>query len=158
MTDGDEIMDVSGLARYLRVSPSNIYKMASAGLIPGFKVGKHWRFRRSDIDGWSQAGAVLEPRPPASGTRGITTRSLAAPVSPAAARKASSGFEGALSERQIAMLRDRWIETPEQLIAMVAQPLGLAKVAEMLGLARENVSEIARSLEARSRRPGGTSR
>ena len=37
------------LSGYLRVSKSTIYKLASAGQLPGFKIGDSWRFERGEI-------------------------------------------------------------------------------------------------------------
>ncbi|MCM8768406.1 MAG: helix-turn-helix domain-containing protein [Candidatus Omnitrophica bacterium] len=38
------ILSVKELARYLKVSPYSIYKLAREGKIPGFKVGNKLRF------------------------------------------------------------------------------------------------------------------
>jgi len=43
---------VRELASYLKMKPITIYKHASGGKIPGFKVGSHWRFRRETIERW----------------------------------------------------------------------------------------------------------
>jgi len=48
----DEIMDIDGLSRYLKVSKSTLYKLAQHGGLPGQKVGKQWRFHKSAIDEW----------------------------------------------------------------------------------------------------------
>ena len=48
----DSLFTVQELARYLRMKPLTIYKHASAGRLPGFKVGAHWRFKRDTIDKW----------------------------------------------------------------------------------------------------------
>jgi excisionase family DNA binding protein len=37
------------------MKPLTIYKHASAGKLPGFKVGSHWRFKKHTIDSWIQA-------------------------------------------------------------------------------------------------------
>jgi len=38
----------------LRIPQSTIYKLAQDKVLPGFKVGKHWRFRRETILEWIQ--------------------------------------------------------------------------------------------------------
>jgi excisionase family DNA binding protein len=43
---------VQELAQYLRMKPITIYKHASKGELPGFKVGASWRFKKSSIDKW----------------------------------------------------------------------------------------------------------
>ena len=52
MNDRDTVFTVQELATYLRMKPLTIYKHASAGRLPGFKVGSHWRFKRQTIDQW----------------------------------------------------------------------------------------------------------
>ena len=48
----DGVFTVQELAEYLRMKPLTIYKHASSGKLPGFKVGSHWRFKRNTIDRW----------------------------------------------------------------------------------------------------------
>jgi excisionase family DNA binding protein len=43
---------VQELAQYLRMKPITIYKHASKGKLPAFKVGATWRFKKSSIDKW----------------------------------------------------------------------------------------------------------
>ena len=43
---------VQELARYLKMKPITIYKHASRGKLPGFKVGAAWRFKKPSIDKW----------------------------------------------------------------------------------------------------------
>ena len=52
----DEVMSISELAGYLKVSRSTLYKLVQEGRLPGQKVGRHWRFRRETIDRWLDAG------------------------------------------------------------------------------------------------------
>jgi len=49
---GDGIMTVHDVADYLRLSEAKVYKMAREGLIPAFRMGKTWRFKRQLIDEW----------------------------------------------------------------------------------------------------------
>ncbi|NVM57214.1 MAG: helix-turn-helix domain-containing protein [Desulfobacterales bacterium] len=37
------------VAQYLRLTESTIYKLASTGELPGFKIGKSWRFDMDEI-------------------------------------------------------------------------------------------------------------
>jgi excisionase family DNA binding protein len=55
LSDGDSVFTVQELAEYLRMRPLTIYKHASAGRLPGFKVGSHWRFKKTTIDEWITA-------------------------------------------------------------------------------------------------------
>jgi len=45
----DEIMTVSEVANYLKISEVTTYKFVQEGKIPGFKIGRHWRVKRSDL-------------------------------------------------------------------------------------------------------------
>jgi len=40
------------VAAYLRLPQSTVYKLAQDKVLPGFKVGKHWRFRRDAVLDW----------------------------------------------------------------------------------------------------------
>ena len=50
-----EILTVEELHGYLKIPKPTLYALAQNGRIPAAKVGKHWRFRRSDIDEWLKA-------------------------------------------------------------------------------------------------------
>ena len=50
-----DILTVEELHSYLKIPKPTLYALAQGGRIPAAKVGKHWRFRRSDIDSWLKA-------------------------------------------------------------------------------------------------------
>ena len=50
-----DILTVEELHSYLKIPKATLYSLAQSGRIPAAKVGKHWRFRRSDIDAWLKA-------------------------------------------------------------------------------------------------------
>jgi len=52
MADMVEIWTAEEVSAYLRNPQSTIYKLAQDKVLPGFKVGKHWRFRRETILEW----------------------------------------------------------------------------------------------------------
>jgi PTS system nitrogen regulatory IIA component len=56
----DQLMSVKELAEYLNVNISTVYMWSQHGQIPAMKMGKMWRFRRSEIDAW-----LTERRSPA---------------------------------------------------------------------------------------------
>ena len=58
MEEKDGVFTVQELAGYLRMKPLTIYKHASTGRLPGFKVGSHWRFKKTTIDQWIQSQEV----------------------------------------------------------------------------------------------------
>ncbi|HEY4047803.1 MAG TPA: helix-turn-helix domain-containing protein [Acidobacteriaceae bacterium] len=47
-----EVMDIRQASDYLGISPDTLYKYASDGFIPAFKLGNRWRFKRSRLDEW----------------------------------------------------------------------------------------------------------
>jgi excisionase family DNA binding protein len=48
----DEILTIREVADLLKINEKTAYKLASAGRIPGFKVGGSWRFQREEIGNW----------------------------------------------------------------------------------------------------------
>ena len=48
----DKWLTLEQIAEYLQMSTSSIYKMAQAGKIPAYKVGRQWRFKKEEIDKW----------------------------------------------------------------------------------------------------------
>lgn len=48
----DNILTIRDVAEFLKVTEKTIYRMASDGRIPGFKVGGSWRFDKADIEQW----------------------------------------------------------------------------------------------------------
>lgn len=47
-----QLMTVNDVADYLRVKPSTVYEWAGSGKLPGVKVGRLWRFERTEIEKW----------------------------------------------------------------------------------------------------------
>ena len=56
-----EVMDIRQASEYLGISPDTLYKYASEGTIPAFKLGNRWRFKRSRMDEWmdDQSSATM---------------------------------------------------------------------------------------------------
>jgi excisionase family DNA binding protein len=53
MTNGIEALLTSEEAgAILRLHPKVVERKAKRGEIPGFKLGKYWRYRASALDGW----------------------------------------------------------------------------------------------------------
>ena len=44
------------VAEYLRISESTVYRLLTAGAIPGVKVGRSWRVRKEDLDDFLAKG------------------------------------------------------------------------------------------------------
>jgi excisionase family DNA binding protein len=47
-----EVMDIRQASEYLSISGDTLYRYASEGFIPAFKLGNRWRFKRSLLDAW----------------------------------------------------------------------------------------------------------
>ena len=47
-----DIITLEEVAEYLRLKPQTIYTWAQEKKIPGAKLGKEWRFKKSIIDEW----------------------------------------------------------------------------------------------------------
>jgi excisionase family DNA binding protein len=63
-----EVMDIRQASDYLGISPDTLYKYASEGFVPAFKLGNRWRFKRSRLDEWmdrqsDQYAADIESNP-----------------------------------------------------------------------------------------------
>ena len=50
-----DILTLQELHGYLKVPKPTLYALAQSGRIPAAKIGKHWRFRRSEVDEWLKA-------------------------------------------------------------------------------------------------------
>ena len=57
-----EILTLEELHAYLKIPKPTLYSMAQAGRLPGAKVGKHWRFRLTDIHEWLKAQQWNRPQ------------------------------------------------------------------------------------------------
>ena len=55
-----EWLSVEEAAKYLSVSTSNLYSLLQQGRLPGTKLGKMWRFSKTDLDAWMKANKPIE--------------------------------------------------------------------------------------------------
>jgi excisionase family DNA binding protein len=47
-----EILTISEVSEYLKVTERTLYRLAHEGRLPAFRVGGAWRFRRADLERW----------------------------------------------------------------------------------------------------------
>ncbi len=47
-----EVMDIKQASEYLGISGDSLYRYASEGFIPAFKLGNRWRFKKTLLDAW----------------------------------------------------------------------------------------------------------
>jgi len=61
-----DIVTAKEVGQFLKLTDSTIYKLAATGEIPGFKVGKSWRFDMEEIirmvDNLKSAGAAIHSK------------------------------------------------------------------------------------------------
>jgi len=48
----EPLLTAREVSEYLNISKITIYEWAHHGKIPAFRLGHHWRFRRSEIEAW----------------------------------------------------------------------------------------------------------
>src|SRR5215212_6115947 len=70
----ETFLNTEEVLEYLQVNLRTVYRLIKAGKIPAVRVGRQWRFRKTDIDGWLDS---QRPR--------VGTRTPAAPAPPRAA-------------------------------------------------------------------------
>ena len=56
-----ELLDVNQVATYLGLHPGTVVQFARRGALPGFKVGREWRFRADDIRAWLEEQRLKRP-------------------------------------------------------------------------------------------------
>ena len=60
-----EVMDIRQASDYLGISGDTLYRYASEGFIPAFKLGNRWRFRKSLVDAWMDEKSGVRVAAPA---------------------------------------------------------------------------------------------
>ena len=48
----DEILTAAETCHYLKITPRTLYRYLQDRQMPAFKLGKEWRFVRSDLEQW----------------------------------------------------------------------------------------------------------
>jgi excisionase family DNA binding protein len=76
MTDAREVMNIRQASHYLGVSPDTLYKYVSEEVIPAFKLGNRWKFKKSILDSWMEDKS-LSSEPPRPRKQGKPTGAMA---------------------------------------------------------------------------------
>jgi excisionase family DNA binding protein len=66
MVEAGDFWTAEEVAIYLRLPQSTVYKLAQDKVLPGFKVGKHWRFRKDTVLEWIKQKESILPAEPTS--------------------------------------------------------------------------------------------
>ena len=51
-------LSVDEMAEYLGVSKDTVYAWVTGKGMPGFKVGRFWKFKKEDVDAWVREGGA----------------------------------------------------------------------------------------------------
>ena len=54
----EPVVDSEEAARFLNINPKTLQKMARNGEVPGYRIGKLWKFRISDLDAWLRSKVI----------------------------------------------------------------------------------------------------
>jgi excisionase family DNA binding protein len=46
------ILEPQEVAELLKLRHSTVLDLSRRGVLPAFKIGKHWRYRRADLEEW----------------------------------------------------------------------------------------------------------
>ena len=50
--DRQAFLKTEDVLGYLKTTPRTIYRLIRSGELPAVRIGRQWRFRRSDLDAW----------------------------------------------------------------------------------------------------------
>lgn len=56
----DRWLSVSEISEYLGVVRESVYRWLAKGSMPGHKLGRHWKFRKQEVDEWVRSGGANE--------------------------------------------------------------------------------------------------
>jgi excisionase family DNA binding protein len=54
----DRWLSVSEIAEYLGVVRESVYRWLAQRNMPGHKLGRHWKFRKDEVDEWVKSGGA----------------------------------------------------------------------------------------------------
>ena len=54
MPESREVMNLRQASQYLGVSTDTLYRYICNGVVPAFKLGSRWKFRKSVLDRWME--------------------------------------------------------------------------------------------------------
>ncbi len=58
MAEAREVMNIRQASQYLGISPDTLYRYISQDLIPAFKLGNRWKFKKTVLDRWMEKKMV----------------------------------------------------------------------------------------------------
>jgi len=61
MAESREVMNLRQASQYLGVSPDTLYRYICNGIVPAFRLGSRWKFRKTVLDRWMEK-KMRQPR------------------------------------------------------------------------------------------------
>jgi excisionase family DNA binding protein len=58
----DEVLTTAETCRYLKVAPRTLYRYIKQKRVPAFKLGKDWRFVKSELELWLRKQSRVQSR------------------------------------------------------------------------------------------------
>jgi excisionase family DNA binding protein len=55
LSSRDPVWDCVEAARFLKIHPVTVKRLARQGALPAFRIGNRWRFRPSELDAWARS-------------------------------------------------------------------------------------------------------
>lgn len=56
----DRWLSVEEIGKYLGVSNDTVYRWIDKQSMPAHRVGRFWKFKKDEVDGWVKAGGAAE--------------------------------------------------------------------------------------------------
>lgn len=142
-----ELMTIDELTALLRKPKGSVYKMVASNRIPGKKkIGRDWRFLRSEVEAWLRRGTQ-------GGRHGAGLDEAEEQV-PVGHRGGTSSTEAVLARiftpDQMVALEQHWITTPMALLAQGVRNDGRQRLGLLLGMSEDEIVERCLAVAALS--------
>jgi len=59
----DRWLSITEICKYLGVSNDTVYKWIDRHGMPAHRMGRLWKFKKSQVDAWVESGGAAEPGP-----------------------------------------------------------------------------------------------
>lgn len=56
----DRWLSVEEIGKYLGVSSDTVYRWIEKYGIPAYRMGRFWKFKKDEVDGWIKTGGAME--------------------------------------------------------------------------------------------------
>lgn len=57
----DRWLSVDEISQYLGVSSDTVYRWIEKQSMPAHRMGRLWKFKKDEIDGWVKSGGAADP-------------------------------------------------------------------------------------------------